>query len=109
MKKSASETDRIVGCWKFIDDDSTARFQISKTRKTGRLRVQAYDSSDGERMQVRQLRCVGKCVTFETITLSTGYHAKHKLSLMPNGHIRHELTLVEEWIRLDPESKPLRR
>lgn len=92
------KTPDYSGTWEAFDEDSRAVFEIG--RDAGNYAVSAYDKIDGEKFRVTNIRVEQGSLQFETYVRSTRHRAKHKLTLLRNGRMVQELTLIEYWKRV---------
>lgn len=89
-----------VGEWQSEEGDSFARIVISENA-SGELVVEAYDSSDGEVIEVSNLVIERNSIEYCTRVPSNNYRSRQRLTVMQDGSLRLELTLIERWIRCE--------
>jgi hypothetical protein len=92
--------ENAVGRWLHEDEDSDAEFVIGID--AGHPRVAAHCLSDGEQMEIENLRWDEDGLLFETIVPSSGYRTAHRMRFPVSGRCEHELTLRETWKRVGP-------
>ena len=93
----------LVGTWVSDEGDSFAEFTILPAPEG--FSVTGVDRSDGERFQISDISWDGKHLRFTSVMPSTGYGAKHVLTLTSRDLIEHELTIFEVWKRKEQSSE----
>lgn len=92
----------IEGRWLHEDEDTDAEYIIEK--REGVIAVTARCISDGELMEVRDLRWEQDALRFDTVVPSSGYRARHAMRFPALDRCDHELTLFETWKRVHDEA-----
>lgn len=93
----------IEGRWLHEDEDTDAEFIIEK--REGVIAVTARCISDGELMEIRDLRWEQDALRFETIVPSSGYRTRHAMRFPALDRCDHELTFFETWKRVHHEAR----
>ena len=86
---------QICGRWVHEDEDSDAEYVI--LIEAGYPHVSATCISDGERMDILDLRCDGDTLCFDTVVPSSGYRASNKMRFVAPDSCEFELTTRERW------------
>lgn len=89
----------ISGRWVTAEEDSDVELTIEFS--DGVPTVLAHCRSDGEKLDVQDLRIEGDTLCFETIVPSTGYRARSRMRFLDMESCEMELTLRERWKRIE--------
>jgi hypothetical protein len=94
----------IAGTWVTADNDSFVEFTVEPTAKG--VVVTGRETIHGEGMVISDVSWDARGLHFTSTLPSNGYRAGHVFRLpAENGRLRHELTLVEIWVRRENVGK----
>lgn len=88
---------RIAGRWVERDDWSNVEYVI--LFPDGQPSITARCISDGEMLEILDLKVADDSLSFDTLCHSTGYRGRHVLRFPCPDHCEHEITSWESWKR----------
>lgn len=105
LKFVGNINDIFVGVWKSSDNDSDVRIAITK-ENSQYFNLYAYDVSDGERLEIQNVKITKKTLKFECRVPSNDYRTICSLKIVCPGLIELKLTIFEEWVH-DAEAEKI--
>jgi hypothetical protein len=93
-----TKIEQFKGRWKVAGGQIGIVFDIKPFGKS--FRIKAHDESDGEKLLISKIKWDGKTLSFETLTPSTKWRTKNRLTCISEKEITHELTHWEKWERV---------
>lgn len=97
IKKQSDKRQWLIGTWVMPNNISSVVYNISM--QGSRIKIQAFDMDDDERLFVSKVKWHGNSLQFQTYVKSNGFRAKHTITALSRSRVKQEITSIEYWIR----------